>query len=281
MKLIFPLIILGLVACNNNNKDKTIDADPGWTLLPFAKTDSVNPVLSPGPDLTFTCPVRNESVRWEEKDVFNPAALVRNDTVFLLYRAEDSIGKFAGTSRIGLAWSTDGLHFTKYPVPVLYPDNDSLKKYEWEGGCEDPRVVQDEIGQYFLTCTSYDGDKARLLIATSTDLYHWTKHGLAFSIEMDADKQGLMNQFVTSTIEVGVKIEREVKAGRVEVGVSGGSRLGIEIDRTGLKDAYAIGSVSTSVKAGPLGADAGLEGKISIISSKGNINGTGLFEKLR
>lgn len=104
---------------------------------------------------------------------------------------------------------------------------------------------------------------------------------VAFSIEMDADKQGLMNQFVTSTIEVGAKIEREVKAGGVEVGVSGGSRLGIEIDRTGLKDAYVIGSVSTSVKAGPLGADAGLEGKISIISSKGNINGTGLFEKLR
>ena len=38
------------------------------------------------------------------EDVFNPAAVVKNDTVFLLYRAEDKIGKFAGTSRIGLAW---------------------------------------------------------------------------------------------------------------------------------------------------------------------------------
>ena len=66
-------------------------------------------------------------MQWEEKDVFNPAAVVRNDTVFLLFRAEDSIGKFAGTSRIGIAWSTDGLHFTKHPAPVLYPDNDSIK----------------------------------------------------------------------------------------------------------------------------------------------------------
>ena len=181
MKLIFPLVFLGLVACNNNNKGKAVDADLGWTLLPFAKTDSVNPVLLPGSALTFTCPVRNEIVRWEEKDVFNPAALVRNDTVFLLYRAEDSIGKYAGTSRIGLAWSTDGLHFAKHTVPVLYPDNDSLKKYEWEGGCEDPRVVQDEIGQYFLTYTSYDGDKARLMVASSIDLFHWKKHGLVFS----------------------------------------------------------------------------------------------------
>src|SRR5688572_25439187 len=151
----------------------------GWALLPFTKADDVNPVLLPDTNSTFLCPVRNAIVQWEEKDVFNPAAVVRNDTVFLLFRAEDSIGKFAGTSRIGIAWSTDGLHFTKHPVPVLYPDNDSSKIYEWEGGCEDPRIVEDEHGTYYMTYTAYDGDKARLLIASSKDLYHWTKHGLA------------------------------------------------------------------------------------------------------
>ena len=160
------------------------EPDPGkdhnWALLPFEKADNVNPVLLPDTNSTFLCPVRNAIVQWEEKDVFNPAAVVRNDTVFLLFRAEDSIGKFAGTSRIGLAWSTDGLHFTKHPVPVLYPDNDPEKIYEWEGGCEDPRIVEDENGTYYMTYTAYDGDKARLLIATSKDLYHWTKHGKVF-----------------------------------------------------------------------------------------------------
>ena len=185
MKLLTPLLFLIVVACNNNNINEKIKTDKAWALLPFSKTDSVNPVLLPGSVLAFKCPVRNDTVRWEEKDVFNPAALVRHDTVFLLYRAEDSIGKYAGTSRIGLAWSTDGLHFTKHPLPVLYPDNDSLKKYEWEGGCEDPRIVEDENGQYFLTYTAYDGDKARLLVASSTDLYHWNKHGLVFSKAYD------------------------------------------------------------------------------------------------
>ncbi len=161
---------------NNDNKDST-----SWTLLPFVKADSINPVLFPDSNAVFNCPVRHEKLRWEEKDVFNPAALVRNDTVFLLYRAEDKVGKFAGTSRIGLAWSNDGLHFTKYPVPVLYPGNDSTKKYEWEGGCEDPRVVEDEKGIYYLTYTAYDGDKARLLVASSTDLYHWIKYGHVFA----------------------------------------------------------------------------------------------------
>ncbi|WP_029164020.1 hypothetical protein [Anaerophaga thermohalophila] len=80
-------------------------------------------------------------VNWEEKDVFNPASALKGDTVFLLYRAEDSIGKYNGTSRIGLAYSLDGYKFRKKPEPVLYPDNDEFKKYEWEGGCEDPRTA--------------------------------------------------------------------------------------------------------------------------------------------
>ncbi len=180
-----PILILGFSCNNNDNKGETKHTDNSWTLIPFSKSDSVNPILLPGSVLSFNCPVRNETVRWEEKDVFNPAALVRHDTVFLLFRAEDSIGKFAGTSRIGIAYSTDGLHFTKHPLPVLYPDNDSLKKYEWEGGCEDPRIVEDGQGKYFMTYTAYDGDKARLLIASSDDLYNWSKHGLVFAKAYD------------------------------------------------------------------------------------------------
>jgi predicted GH43/DUF377 family glycosyl hydrolase len=152
-------------------------SDTTWAMLPFVKVDSVNPVLSAG-DYTFTCPVRKQKVKWEEKDVFNPAAIVRDDKIYLLYRAEDKIGKFAGTSRLGLAVSDDGLHFTKMKEPVFYPDNDSLKIYEWEGGVEDPRVVESEDGTYILTYTAFDGTIARLLMATSTDLIHWTKKGL-------------------------------------------------------------------------------------------------------
>lgn len=178
MKVILQLIALTILAGCKPSAEKS--KEYGWALLPFEKADEVNPVLLPDTNSTFLCPVRNTIVQWEEKDVFNPAAVVRNDTVFLLFRAEDSIGKFAGTSRIGLAWSTDGLHFTKHPVPVLYPDNDAEKIYEWEGGCEDPRIVEDENGTYYMTYTAYDGDKARLLIASSKDLYHWSKHGHVF-----------------------------------------------------------------------------------------------------
>jgi predicted GH43/DUF377 family glycosyl hydrolase len=178
--LLFLCCAFCIASCKNKTiSNKKTDSSPGWALLPFTKADSSNPVLEPDSTISFMCPIIGK-VNWEAKDVFNPAAVVMHDTVFLLYRAEDKVGKYAGTSRIGLAWSIDGLHFTKRNEPVLYPANDSLKKYEWEGGCEDPRIVEDEQGFYYLTYTAYDGDKARLLVATSADLIHWSKHGPAF-----------------------------------------------------------------------------------------------------
>jgi predicted GH43/DUF377 family glycosyl hydrolase len=91
------------------------------------------------------------------------------------------------TSRLGLAISEDGLHFTKLPEPVFYPAEDNMKVYEWKGGVEDPRIVEAEDGTYILTYTSYDGKVARLCLATSKDLKQWTKHGLVLAGEKYKD----------------------------------------------------------------------------------------------
>jgi predicted GH43/DUF377 family glycosyl hydrolase len=166
------LTALLLIGCSGNPKTES----KNWTLLPFVKVDEVNPVLEAGSN-KFLCPVLGDTVKWDEKDVFNPAAVVRNDQVYMIFRAEDKIGKYAGTSRLGLAISDDGLHFTKQPVPVFYPDNDSMKIFEWEGGVEDPRIVESPEGLYIMTYTAFDGHVARLCLATSNDLQHWTKQG--------------------------------------------------------------------------------------------------------
>lgn len=165
---------LMLLSCTTFCQEKS------WMLAPFTKLDAVNPIMRPGP-LTFRDPILNKPVAWEEKYVFNPAAVVRNGRVYLLYRAEDTVQKFAGVSRIGLAESSDGIHFTRRKEPVLYPMNDAFKKYEWEGGCEDPRIVEDGNGTYYMTYTAYDGTTARLFVASSTDLINWKKHGSVFA----------------------------------------------------------------------------------------------------
>lgn len=188
MKYAIIVFLFFLCACQSSNTTNTATADTttstkdtqSWALLSFVKLDSANPILQPGNN-TFVDPITKQTTGWEAKNVFNPAVAIRNDTLFMLYRAQDSIGKPTGTSRIGLAWSTDGIHFTRYATPVLYPENDAYKKWEWQGGCEDPRLVQDSAGLYYMTYTAYDGTTARLLIATSKDLIHWTKYGSVFA----------------------------------------------------------------------------------------------------
>lgn len=158
------------------------EANNDWEMK-FQKISDplVNPVLGAIEESTFKCPVRRKDVFWEAKDVFNPAAVVKDNKVYLLYRAEDRLGSYSGTSRIGLAWSEDGHSFKhRLTEPVLYPAHDDMNRHEWDGGCEDPRVVESPSGEYVMTYTAYDGT-ARLSVATSTDLITWEKRGPAFA----------------------------------------------------------------------------------------------------
>jgi predicted GH43/DUF377 family glycosyl hydrolase len=150
-----------------------------WQMTGFIKADSQNPILSPSLQARFQDPIANKMVGWENKNVLNPTALVRDGLVHLLYRAQDSLG----TSRIGLATSEDGIHFKKNPEPILFPSNDAFRGFEWPGGIEDPRIVEMEDGGYFLTYTSYDGKFARLCGAFSKDLKVWEKIGPLFTSE--------------------------------------------------------------------------------------------------
>jgi predicted GH43/DUF377 family glycosyl hydrolase len=188
-----------LFACSPPKNEKSeVIKDTTWAILPFAKVDSVNPILAAG-EGRFICPILKTQVSWEEKDVFNPAAVVRNDSVFLIYRAEDNIGKYAGTSRLGLAVSTDGLHFSRKKQPILFPAEDELKRYEWEGGIEDPRIVERDDGTYIITYTAYDGKVARLCVASSTNLVKWIKHGLV-----------LQGKYVDSWSKSGAIVAKQV-----------------------------------------------------------------------
>jgi len=156
----------------------------GWMFGPFAKPKDVNPAITPNPASQFHSAMGDSIVRWEEHATFNPAAVVKDGKVYVLYRAEDASGaQMIGghTSRIGLAESQDGLRFSRKSAPVLYPDRDAQREYEWPGGVEDPRVVEAEDGTYVLTYTQWNRRIPRLAIATSRDLVTWTKHGPAFA----------------------------------------------------------------------------------------------------
>ncbi len=175
MNKIFKYIIsILLVSCSGTSKIQ-------WQPTTFNKPKE-NPILKADSTLTFFCPVNKRIIQWQKADVFNPAAIIKDNKVYLVYRCEDNPKAILGgrTSRLGLAYSEDGIHFTKHKEPVLYPDNDEFKIYEYPGGCEDPRIVETEEGKYIITYTSWNQKVARISIAISEDLVHWRKTGPAF-----------------------------------------------------------------------------------------------------
>ncbi len=120
-----------------------------------------NPVLRPDPDHW-----------WESEAVLNPAAVYAGGRVHLFYRA---MGK-DGMSRLGYAWSTDGIHFERLPYPVFEHENVARARSHYPntsparltydtinnesgggwGGCEDPRgvVIDDRV---YLTFNMFNG----------------------------------------------------------------------------------------------------------------------------
>lgn len=194
-KTIYLMLLLGVVcACKPKVKaDSATPDNPGTNVLPewamggFVRPQGVNPVITPDSTNLFDCPMRTEKVGWEESDTFNPAATVKDGKICVLYRAEDNSATGIGkrTSRIGLAESADGLHMVRRKTPVMFPDDDNVKEFEWPGGCEDPRVTVTEDGLYVMMYTAWNRKVPRLSVATSRDLLRWEKHGPAFAKAYD------------------------------------------------------------------------------------------------
>ena len=202
----FIFLLLATVSCQT----------PRTLIVENFEKPKENPILRADSSFTFFEPIKKQTVRWQKADVFNPAAIVKNDTVFLLYRCEDNPAAHLGgrTSRLGLAESTDGIHFKKHPTPVLFPDNDAFQQYDYPGGCEDPRLVQTEEGLYVVAYTAWNAKIARLSIAFSRDLLHWEKKGPAFSKANDG-------KFLDTWSKSGSMLTKFVKGKQVLAKING------------------------------------------------------------
>ena len=56
-----------------------------------------------------------------------------------------------------------------------------LVRYEWEGGCEDPRVVKGAGWELFDDLYGLRWDHGAADDSQLSRPFHWTKHGPAFS----------------------------------------------------------------------------------------------------
>ncbi len=128
----------------------------------------LNPILKPDKDVSF-----------EALKVYNPGVIFVNGKYHMFYRAVGGVW----VSKIAYAFSYDGEKFDKFDKVVLLPEEKQEKN-----GVEDSRVVKVEE-KYYMTYTAYDGEAARLYLASSSNLLDWKKHGLAIK-NWNAQKAG-------------------------------------------------------------------------------------------
>ena len=125
------------------------------------------PILSPIPEHA-----------WESRYVLNAAAVRLDGRIHIIYRAfgDDQV------SRLGLAWTTDGIHIDgRLDEPIFAPGDPTES-----AGCEDPRITV--IGdRLYMLYTAYDGTLAQIAMASidgDAFLGHrfdaWRRHGLGF-----------------------------------------------------------------------------------------------------
>ena len=133
----------------------------GYIALAFSndgiawQTSSNNPVLSPGPAGT-----------WDDMAVA-AATVIKDDDGYKMYYHgwSDPWGYW----NIGLAISTDGVNWEKYPEPVLYAEDG------WEFHLAPSCVIKND-GLYYLYYSEMNTPYLRISLATSIDGIHWNKN---------------------------------------------------------------------------------------------------------
>jgi predicted GH43/DUF377 family glycosyl hydrolase len=121
-----------------------------------------NPVLTPNDD----------DVAWRSKAVFNPAAIVANGKVHILYRAMSN----DWTSVLGYAESKDGYGITDVEAEPAYVPRirNEQKLSNGNSGCEDPRLSV--IGKsVYMLYTAYNGKELPHVALTSIPLDNFVK----------------------------------------------------------------------------------------------------------
>ncbi len=121
-------------------------------------------------------PLSNNS--WESRYVLNAAAVRLDNTVHILYRA---LGD-DGISRIGLAWTNDGIHIDgRLDNPIFEPGDPTES-----AGCEDPRVTVID-GRLYMLYTAWDFKLPQISMASipvqaflDRRFDQWERHGLGF-----------------------------------------------------------------------------------------------------
>lgn len=105
---------------------------------------------------------------------------------------------------------------------------------------------------------------------------------VGITLNQDLDHAGFGDSYKSCTVSIGPKTGVEAKFGPVEASGKVGAGVDIEIDRNGISDVVITAGAEAeagSAMGNPVSASAGVEGRISLNTGAGSIEGTGIFKK--
>lgn len=166
---------------------------PDWE-IPFVKAeDQVMSVMPGESDVSFFDPLLGRQVKWEQ-DVYCPTFTVLNGRLYCIYRSWGEDEQW----RLGLAWSDDGVNFTRKAEPAFFakPSDTFLgdlleQRQDRSVSYGDSRIFQDENGTVYLFFNYFSHgvvNDQELAIATTRDMKNWKMHGRAFATEAAHDR---------------------------------------------------------------------------------------------
>jgi predicted GH43/DUF377 family glycosyl hydrolase len=146
--------------------DATKGADTAWTLGYATSTDGTT-WTKYGQILT-----RGTTATGDKSGLHHPACIKYDGTYYLFYSASNTDA--LGRGNIHLATSTDGINWTKYSGnPILSKGTTGTFDDVYLRPSE-PIFIHDT---WYMWYWSYDGANHQMGLATSKDLYNWTKKG--------------------------------------------------------------------------------------------------------
>jgi predicted GH43/DUF377 family glycosyl hydrolase len=142
----------------------------------------------------------------EVEGVLNPAAARGPDGKLYLFPRLVAKGNY---SRIGIA----RVRFNEAGDPAgverlgiaLEPEADYERRPGGGGGCEDPRITFVEpLQRYIMTYTAFSSQGPRIAFASSKDLFHWQRLGLATFGRYQGTEIGEVDDKDASIFPVGI-----------------------------------------------------------------------------
>ena len=120
-------------------------------------------------------------IPYEAEGVLNPAAARGPDGHLYLFPRLVARGNYSriGVARVNFNQAGDPCGVERLGI-ALEPEADYERRSDGSGGCEDPRITFVEpLQRYVMTYTALSSIGPRIAFASSDDLFHWRRLGLA------------------------------------------------------------------------------------------------------